>query len=65
MAYFFMGDFMVDRKVHICYAENGKSFEEVFAEGIRKANLKAIKAQIINSGDTSPATSEKGVTKDE
>ena len=48
-----MGDFMlnstesIDKILHICYNERGKSFEELLAEGIRQANLLAIEKWII------------------
>ena len=47
----------LDIKVHVQYNEHGKSFEDLLAEGIRQANLQAIREQII----ASTATSEKEV----
>ena len=56
----YMGDYMhlekpdIDKMLHIQYNENGKSFEELLAEGIRQVNLKTIQKQIITD-----ATQEK------
>ena len=39
----------VDKILHICYNEGGKSFEELLAEGMKQVNLKAIQKQIITN----------------
>jgi len=44
----------LDKILHICYNDGGKSFEKLLAEGIRQANLKAIQKRIISN-----ATPEK------
>jgi len=53
----------IDNKVHNIYNEDGKSFGELLAEGIKQANLGAIYKQIITSGNISPAASEKEVSQ--
>ena len=50
----------IDLNVNVIYNEHGKSFENLLADGIRRANIKAIQKQIIASN----ATSEKGVTNE-
>ena len=50
---YIIGDFMcsdkpnIDKMLHIQYNDNGKSFEELLAEGIKQANLESIQKQII------------------
>jgi len=44
----------IDKILHICYNEDGKSFEELLAEGIKQANIEAIQKRIITD-----ATREK------
>jgi len=39
----------IDNKLHVCYNESGKSFEELLAEGIKQVNLKAIQKRIITN----------------
>ena len=62
-----MGDFVgnfnafLDKQTYIKYNENGKSFENLLAEGIRQANFKAIQKQIF----TSYATPTKEVVENE
>jgi len=57
-----MGDFMISNKptidkiLHISYNNDGKRFEELLAEGIKQANLKAIQKRIITQA--TPETKE-------
>ena len=39
----------LDKILHIEYNEDGKSFEELLAEGIRQVNLETVQRQIILS----------------
>ncbi|MCL2399356.1 MAG: hypothetical protein FWC91_06400 [Defluviitaleaceae bacterium] len=61
-SYINIGDFMlnptvsIDKNLHIIYNENGKSFEELLAEGVRQVNLKTIQKRIIS--DATPKIKE-------
>ena len=39
----------IDKTLHIIYNNDGESFEKLFAEGIRQANIKALQKRIISN----------------